>query len=148
MSEREVIDNLIKVCLHSPRRLNLQNIEEIVSLIHCMEDCAALIVAFISNVIDCNTSEWQTIDAMLDPDERAMDNSMNQILKKTAIYDVSKYLYNRKNQAKFLEKSIHRNHSNRSFLQMHADEEEDDDDDDEENRSQSIHEDELWELWK
>ena len=119
----------------------MQNIEEIVSLIALAD--SSLIVAFIQNVIDCNKSEWQTIDAMLDPNERAVDNSMNQILKKTAIYDVTKYLYNRKNQATFLENSNHRNKSNRSLLQMH-----DEDEENEDSSSHNLHEDEVWELWK
>merc|ERR1711971_501990 len=65
MSESEIIGNLIRVCLQNERRLNLQNIKEIVSLIALSD--SALIVDFIQSVIDCNKSEWQTIDAMLDP---------------------------------------------------------------------------------
>merc|ERR1711933_319646 len=143
MSHSQIIEALMKVSLQNRRKLNLQNIEEIVSLILLSD--ASLIVAFIQNAINCNKSEWQTIAAMLDPNERATDNSMNRILKKTAIYDITKYLYNRKNQATFLLKQQNRknvSNANRDFMQLNDEELEEEEHD---SGNSSTREEQLWE---
>eukprot|EP00483_Globobulimina_turgida_P012590 UN12613 len=120
MSKSNIVKNLIKESLsnhrqnHQQKGLNLQHMEQILSLLFNFEPYSndikdlndnSLIVFFIENVINCNKKRWDTLDLMIEPKNRAQDTSMYQIINTTVIYDITKYLFNRKNQAKFLEKS-------------------------------------------
>lgn len=143
-SKRDIVKLLISFCLKA-QKLNLQDIEEILVLIDNLNEIdlskESLIIIFIEAIINYNKSEWDNLETigMYDSIKLNQDDpTMMQILNRSAIYVISKYLYDMKNQARFLQLN---NEENYEF----GDDEQEQENQDEDNNN--LYEYKLWKLW-
>ncbi len=160
MSKRQVIDQLIRYSLTTAKALDYGKVEQLLTLIQNVEPLEeqqslsgkSLIILLVENVIGCNERDWKALDETVPEKSRTMSPFVTQVLPRTVLHDITKYLYHRKRQSRFWEKNERRKRQQQQDGKLDFstlfEEMEDDDDDDAEDASAADQDGGLWELWK
>jgi len=157
MTRREVVEKLIRYCLTPGQALEFGKMEQILMLIANVEPFEedqqlhrqSLIILLVEMVIALDERDWIGLDQAVSKLSRPTDPMVPQVVSRTAVFNVTKYLFDRKRQSRFLVKNERRNRMQdevgqldfSGLLEDNEDEKGDDDIADDGDGG-------LWRLWK